>query len=84
MALIIDTANTIATKLILCEYGYASHELAYLIELLLQEQELLSHPRIMGIIEKMMVTLNSKNYVYLADIIAYELIPVLKTIPLGD
>lgn len=74
---IINIAKTISKKLSLCENAYANTKLIELSKLLIQEPELNQNKNILLLLNKMITAHENKNYVYLADILEYELIPAL-------
>lgn len=75
---IIETAKIISEKFILAEVGYANNELNNLSRLLLQNPNTLKNPLLLSILEEIVTAQEQKNYLYIADLLLYRLIPVLK------
>lgn len=74
-----DTSNAF----ILSERGYAQHELGELINLLLENKTKINEPsRLLPILSKLMTAQKTKNYLYIADLLTYELLPLLVSSPL--
>jgi len=74
---IINTARMISRKFILCENAYANTELVKLAQLLLQTPKLQRNQDIPLLVDKIIKAHEVKNYIYIADLIEYELIPTL-------
>lgn len=67
----------ICERFILSEHGYANHEMAQLTDLLMKNQELIAKkPGLIDIINKIIKAQTSKNYLYIADLLQYELLPL--------
>ena len=77
MDLIIHTIKEVCKKFILCETGYANHELARLTQLLLNDQNILKEAKIFTILERITQAQECKNNLYIADLLEYELLPAL-------
>lgn len=74
---LIALAQTISKKFILAENAYANSELIKLSQLLLQSPELQKNPELQVVIGTLVQAHQNKNYIYIADLIEYELIPLL-------
>ena len=73
----IKLAKTISKKFILAENAYANSDLVQLAQLLLQTPELQSNTKLQSVIEKLLNAHQNKNYVFIADLLEYELVPLL-------
>ena len=73
----IKLAKTISKKFILAENVYANSDLVQLAQLLLQTPELQSNTKLQSVIEKLLNAHQNKNYVFIADLLEYELVPLL-------
>ncbi len=82
MDLIIDKINKISDGYILCEIGSANNALSQLITELLEDKQLMtSITNNIGIMEKIAAAQERKDYLYLADLLQYELTPLLNHKP---
>lgn len=75
---LISIVETINRKLILCENGYANTELIALSKLIIEQPQLHQNKELSEVMGKIIKAHEYKNYVYLADLLEYELIPVLE------
>lgn len=78
MDLILNLTRTISKKFILGEDAYANAELIKLSQLLIENSELHNNTVIEPLLDKIIQAQRPKNYVYIADLLEYELIPILR------
>ena len=78
MDLILNLTRTISKKFILGEDAYANAELIKLSQLLIENSELHNNTVIEPLLDKIIQAQRRKNYVYIADLLEYELIPILR------
>lgn len=77
MDLITKKIHDICERFILSEHGCANHEMTQLTDLLMKNEELIAKkPGFIEIINKIIKAQSSKNYLYIADLLQYELLPL--------
>lgn len=77
MDLITKKIHDICERFILSEHGYANHEMTQLTDLLMKNEELIAKKTgFIEIINKIIKAQSSKNYLYIADLLQYELLPL--------
>lgn len=78
MDIAINTIKEICRNFILGEFGYAHHELGHLTTLLLKNKQLLAKkPGIIKVLTKIVHAQENHDYLYIADLLGYELMPFL-------
>lgn len=75
MAIDPNKIKQIAERFILSEQAYANHEWILMIDSLLENKTLFIQKR--ELLEQLIQAQGSKDYLYLADLLLYELLPLL-------
>ncbi|RUR10265.1 hypothetical protein [Legionella sp. km772] len=74
---LITIAKTVSEKFILGENAFANVELAKLSKLVIEQTTLHQNNEISLLMNKIIKAHEDKNYLFIADILVYELIPAL-------
>jgi hypothetical protein len=69
--------HEVSQQFILCEKGVANHGIVRLTQFFIQYEHLVERSRCMDILEKIVAAQEGKNYLYVADLLQYELFPAL-------
>lgn len=77
MDLISTTAIKISEQFIRAENGHANKELNHLSQLLLQNPNSLNNPKLLTVLQQIVTAQEQKDYLFIADLLTYQLIPLL-------
>ena len=77
MGVIQQVINDICQQFILGEKGAANHGMVHLTQLLVEDEQLVMTAEQERILENIITAQGAKNYLYVADLLQYELLPTL-------